>query len=82
MVTESRSGFRAHTVEYIKPQQVNVPSTYELQQLIAGMSTADAAAEKSPEALQKRFAPASVQMPIEHVLSNALHLLSSAYVGG
>lgn len=36
MTTESRSGFKPHTVEYTKPQQVNVPVTYALQQLIVG----------------------------------------------
>lgn len=36
MTTESRSGFKPHTVEYTKPQQVNVPVTYALQELIAG----------------------------------------------
>lgn len=35
MTTETRSGFRPNTVEYTQPQQVNVPTTYALRQLIA-----------------------------------------------
>lgn len=80
MVTETRSGFKPHTVEYIKAQQVNVPNTYELQQVVAGMCRTYAAVEKDQSTLSTRFAPASTQIPIEHVFSNALHLLSSAYV--
>ena len=80
MVTETRSGFKPHTVEYIKAQQVNVPNTYELQQVVAGTCCTYAAAEKDPSTLTTRFAPASTQIPIEYVFSNALHLLSSAYV--
>ena len=80
MVTETRSGFKPHKVEYIKAQQVNVPNTYELQQVVAGTCCTYAAAEKDPSTLTTRFAPASTQIPIEHVFSNALHLLSSAYV--
>ncbi|WFC95567.1 ATP-dependent DNA helicase II subunit 1 [Malassezia brasiliensis] len=75
MVTESRSGFKPHTVEYVKAQQVNVPNTYELQQVVA-------AAEKDSSTLTTRFTPASTQIPIEHVFSNALHLLSSAAKAG
>ena len=81
MVTETRSGFKPHTVEYIKAQQVNVPNTYELQQIVAGTCHTYPAAEKDPSTLTTRFAPASTQIPVEHVFSNALHLLSSAYVG-
>ncbi|WFD44887.1 ATP-dependent DNA helicase II subunit 1 [Malassezia psittaci] len=75
MITETRSGFRPHTMELIKTQQVNVPKTYEMQQLVRAI-------QYDSQVLQQRFSASAEQIPIEHVLANALHLLSSTTKAG
>ena len=37
MVTTSKSGYRPHSIEYRRIQQVDVPDTYTLRELVAGM---------------------------------------------
>lgn len=75
METESKSGFHAHMIEYRRIRQVDVPDTYILEELIR-------AAEADLGVLDDAYAPAARQMPIEHVLVNALHLLTTASRGG
>ena len=35
MVTTSKSGYRPHSIEYRRIQQVDVPDTYTLRELVA-----------------------------------------------
>lgn len=69
ITTHTKGTIYPHTLEYAPLKQVNVPSTYDLQNVVASM-------EIDADMGKKRFVP-SAQMPIDHVLSNALHVITS-----
>ncbi|WFD36497.1 ATP-dependent DNA helicase II subunit 1 [Malassezia cuniculi] len=76
MLSESKNGFQPHMVEYRQIKQVDVPDTYMLQELIRRAESSD------PEVLERDYPAAKAQTSIEHVLSNALQLLTSAARAG
>ncbi|WFD07297.1 ATP-dependent DNA helicase II subunit 1 [Malassezia vespertilionis] len=75
MTTANRGRYRPNTVEYTPIEQVNVPATYGLQQLLEANKT-------SSKAMEKRFAPAHTPMRIDNALANALQLLTTSVKAG
>ncbi|KAL4402874.1 ATP-dependent DNA helicase II subunit 1 [Malassezia pachydermatis] len=71
MLTKSKSGFWPNTVEYTAIKQVDVPTTFQLRELLRRI-------ESDPSVLEERMKPCSTQISVEHVLSNAMHLLSTS----
>lgn len=54
MVTTSKSGYRPHTIEYRRIQQVDVPDTYTLRELVAGMKNDVGMSVSNPSQRRKR----------------------------
>lgn len=75
MITPSKNPYYPHTIEYARLKQVDVPTTFELQQLLTAL-------QADPPAARTRFPPASSTMNVDHVFANALHVITASVRAG